>query len=187
MTELEILKEEVKKLSKRIEELEHQKKVEPEDLQTLYIEKGFDVFYKTVREHGIQMEKEDGNNDSWSIYNSQNKYALLAVALQYFDIDRIAKQVVAINSSSLKNEDLILTCNEDSIDVDDVKDGLYNNVKKVSETFISSVDVSPEDNYHTFQNGRIHLDAICTCYDGKYTNIIKIYWTPEEGTAGADW
>lgn len=187
MTELEVLKEEVKKLSKRIEELENQKKVKPKDLQALYTEKGFDAFYKAVREHGIQTEKEDYGNDNWNIYNSQNKYALLAVALQYFDIDRLAKQIVAVNSSSLKTDDLILTYNEDPIDVRVVRDGLYDNVKKVAESFVNSVDVTPDDNYHTFQNGRIHLDAICTHYDGEYANMIKIYWTPEESTAGDNW
>lgn len=176
-------------------------KLEPSDIEYFYKEYGYDKWLKDiVMPHKEAIEKyDDGEHldelrekDPWAedTEESDNKYVRLANLIAWFDIDKIARNIVRINNTT--NEDKITSANTIGTNFTSVRNGLYDDVKECVESFIKWTKTNELDESHNIfeqQIGRIHFIAIFNSIgnkpDEKWISY-KLYWTDEEADEGGE-
>lgn len=179
-------------------------KLQPSDIELLYKKYGYDKWLeKVVMPHKNVVEKyDDGRHleelrskDHWAedAEKSDNMYVKLANLIAWFDIDKIARNIVRINSAvDLTSGDKIETVNVTGTDFTSVRNGLYDNIKECIEIFIRwTEDNELDESYNIFEHqvGRIHFMAMYNSVgdepDEKWISY-KLYWTDEECQEGEE-
>lgn len=176
-------------------------KLSPKDIEDLYKEYGYDKWLeKFVMPHKDAIVKyDDGEHldelerkDPWAedTEKSDNMYVKLANLIAWFDIDKIARNIVRVNNAT--NEDKIESANIIGTNFNEVRNGLYSNVKECIESYIKWSEnnkLSESYNFFDIQRGRIHFVARFNCIDcsldGKWISY-KLYWADEESDEGEE-
>lgn len=175
-------------------------KLRPMDIERLYKELDYDKWMKdVVLPHKEALKKyDDGShlkelkeNDPWDedTEKSDNMYVKLANLIAWFDIDKIAHNIVKVNLHATNNE-RIDTVNIDGNSFESVRAGLYDNVKELITDYIGwdkSNSLDESNSLYDMQVGRVHFMAIFVKYDEEpdesYVKY-KLYWTNDECEEG---
>lgn len=176
-------------------------KLKPSDIEYLYKEYGYDKWLKEVvmPHKNVVDEYDDGEHleelqkkDNWDedTEKSDNMYVKLANLIAWFDIDKIARNIVRVNNAT--NGDKIESANIVGTNFTSVRSGLYSNIKECVESFIRWTNDNELDESHNIfeqQVGRIHFMAMFNSVgdepDEKWTSY-KLYWTDEETDEGEE-
>lgn len=175
-------------------------KLRPMDIERLYKEFGYDKWVKdAVMPHKDALEKyDDGKhlkeleeNDPWDedAEKSDNMYIKLANLIAWFDIDKIAHNIVKVNLHAHYDE-RIDTVNIYGNDAESVKNGLYDNVKELITGYIDrskNNKLDESNNFYDMQVGRVHFIAIYVkCDEEPDESYVKykLYWTNDECEEG---
>lgn len=176
-------------------------KLKPSDIEYLYKEYGYDKWLKEVvmPHKNVVDEYDDGEHleelqkkDNWDedTEKSDNMYVKLANLIAWFDIDKIARNIVRVNNAT--NGDKIESANIVGTNFTSVRSGLYSNIKECVESFIRWTNDNELDESHNIfeqQVGRIHFMAMFNSIgdepDEKWTSY-KLYWTDEETDEGEE-
>lgn len=176
-------------------------KLEPSDIEYLYKEYGYDKWLKEVvmPHKNVVDEYDDGEHleelqkkDHWAedTEKSDNMYVKLANLIAWFDIDKIARNIVRVNNTT--NGDKIESANIVGTNFTSVRSGLYSNIKECVESFIRWTNDNELDESHNIfeqQVGRIHFMAMFNSVgdepDEKWISY-KLYWTDEETDEGEE-
>lgn len=178
-------------------------KLTPSDIEYLYKEYGYDKWLKEVvmPHKNIVAKYDDGNHledlqkkDYWSedTEKSDNMYVKLANLIAWFDIDKVARNIVRVNNAT--SEDKIESVSIVGTNFASVRNGLYNNIKECVESFIRWVETEGNEldgshNIFEQQAGRIHFMAMFNSSGnepGEKWISYKLYWTDEETNEGEE-
>lgn len=176
-------------------------KLRPMDIERLYKEYDYDTWLKKfILPHKEVIEKyDDGKhlkelreNDPWdeNTEDSNNMYVKLANLIAWFDIDKIAHNIIKVNLHATTNELKINTNGVNGANFESVRNGLYNNIKEIIKGYIDwskSNFLDEANNFYDAQIGRIHFMAIYVKYgkepDESYVKY-KLYWSNDECDEG---
>lgn len=174
-------------------------KYDEHSFRDLYREFGFSVLWDDAKKHGEFLDKYDGKvspkelqaADWWpeNIYESKDMFCQIAECLEYFDIMKIAEHICLVNKSNEKNL-LIQTANIDNLNIKEIYEGLYADVKNVCERLIKWGTLATKDSTMLlFQSGRVRLESIYY-YNKNYSDesypVMRLYWTDAFEAANED-
>lgn len=168
-----------------------------DDLVYDYNNKSFSEFYEDIQKHKKWMDEHEDlvetDLDEWnkSCYDEENNsFARLVGCLLYFDVNKVARYIVAINKSSVvKADNYIVSANlNNKYDIYEWEKTLINDLGHLTSFVVESGEATEEESYKHWQVGRLHLvsSVVTYKYEGEDDTVrkLEIYWTPENAEAG---
>lgn len=201
----------IKQMQNELQELKGQETTEElttaETLKKLYQE-DFEEFYRECKRHDEFLINNDYNKNVkcwWDMtadddVNIDNKWARIAYAVGSFDDINVAKQIEAINNAYAQDESLpyiaMYQC-KNIYKAEEIRSDLKRSIKSVIDMVLAYGEADEEENYKSYQDGRIHLDSIYyKTYDTNQSTgekelienkILQLYFTLDYIRAGASW
>lgn len=170
--------------------LKHKQKYTEKTFKSIYEKMGIKGLLDDAERHRNFVEKYAGevpveeyeDADWWSedMYKSESLFCQIMNCLEYFDIYKIATQIITINDN-LKDEFCIETYGIDNFDKEQVHNSIKSCIKEVCEALIKEGRLADKNRtFIDFQVGRVRLESIYS-YNSEYSennrSIMRLYWT----------
>lgn len=157
------------------------------DLQDMYKKYDFEKFYRMCREYGEFIESDGRKSFSdWTddCIDGETMFSRLVLCLSWFDVDRIASQIAAVNYCN--DEKIASTDVENDRNVGEWRESLLKSLADVVRNIVKYGEATYDNTYIHYQSGRIHLESIYMRYEDRYANKLKLYFSDNDCEAYPD-
>lgn len=157
------------------------------DLQDMYKKYDFEKFYRMCREYGEFIESDGRKSFSdWTddCIDGETMFSRLVLCLSWFDVDRIASQIAAVNYCN--DEKITSTDVENDRNVGEWRESLLKSLEDVVRSVVKYGEATYDNTYIHYQSGRVHLESIYMRYEDKYANKLKLYFSDNDCDAYPD-
>lgn len=157
------------------------------DLQDMYKKYDFEKFYRMCREYGEFIESDGRKSFSdWTddCIDGETMFSRLVLCLSWFDVDKIASQIAAVNYCN--DEKIASTDVENNRNSGEWRESLLKSLADVVRNIVKYGEATYDNTYIHYQSGRIHLESIYMRYEDRYANKLKLYFSDNDCEAYPD-
>lgn len=157
------------------------------DLQDMYKKLDFEKFYRICREYGEFIDtdgRKSYNNWDYDCVDGETMFSRLVLCLSWFDIDKIASQISAVNYCN--DEKIVSVDVENDKNIDEWRESLLKCLEEVVKNVVKYGEATYDNTYIHYQSGRIHLESIYMRCEDKYANKLKLYFSDNDCEAYPD-
>lgn len=157
--------------------LDSTSKLDLRDIEQMYKQNNFETFYKSCREYA---DSKDDSKWSESVLDGKSLFSRLFLCLAYFDIDKIARQIVSINSDEVNKSNYLQSVGVDCTkSFEQWRNCLLDCLKDVVSNLTKFGEADINHNFKHYQVGRVHLVSTFIVWEEDISNRLDLYWTDD--------